>query len=82
MSQEGPREQPAPIRGAPEANGVEVRTVSPGTKLRLTDGSIVEVTQNPEDGYWIIARYIESPEEPSRVGSEDTVFWSDILTRA
>lgn len=34
---------------APEP--IDIRTVEPGTRLKLLDDSVVEVTQNPADGY-------------------------------
>jgi len=62
-----------------EPEPIDVRTVEPGTKLKLLDDSVVEVTQNPADGYWVLARYLASPGEPSRAGKEDMIFWSDIV---
>jgi hypothetical protein len=60
---------------------IDVRTVRPGTRLQLADGSVIEVTQNPEDGYWLLGRYLESPTEPTREGKEDMIFWSDIVAK-
>jgi hypothetical protein len=60
---------------------VDIRTVEPGTKLRLVDDSVVEVTENPADGYWILGRYLTSPSEPSREGKVEMVLWSDIVAR-
>jgi hypothetical protein len=58
---------------------IDVRTVKAGTRLKLADDSVVEVTQNPEDGYWVLGRYLASPAEPAREGKEDMIFWSDIV---
>jgi hypothetical protein len=58
---------------------IDVRTVRPGTRLQLADGSVIEVTQNPEDGYWLLGRYLVSPADPAREGKEDMIFWSDIV---
>jgi len=60
---------------------IDVRTIRPGTKLKLSDDSVVEVTQNPEDGYWVLGRYLISPAERSREGKEDMIFWSDIVEK-
>ncbi len=62
---------------APEP--IDIRTVEPGTRLKLLDDSVVEVTENPADGYWVLGRYLASPGEPSREGKEDMIFWSDIV---
>jgi hypothetical protein len=69
-------------RGSPEAMGIEIRTVPAGTRLQLTDDSIVEVASNPEDGYWLLCQFLESPEEPSRVGAVEMVLWSDVAGKA
>ena len=68
--------------GPPEAAGIEVRTVEPGSRFKLADGSIVEVTANPGDGYWIVARYLSSPAGASQAGKEEPVFYQDIVGRA
>lgn len=57
---------------------IDVRTLKAGTRLELVDDSLVELTQNPEDGYWILGRYLTSPQEPWRVGKEEMILWSDI----
>ena len=31
------------------------------------------------DGVWVFARYLSSPDDPGRVGSEDMIFAQDIL---
>jgi hypothetical protein len=61
---------------APEQ--IDIRTVEPGTRLELLDNSVIEVTDNPADGYWVLGRYLVSPGEPSREGKEEMIFWSDI----
>jgi hypothetical protein len=63
----------------PTPEYIDVRTVKPGTRLKLSDDSVIEVTQNPEDGYWVLGRYLASPAEPAREGKEDMIFWSDIV---
>ena len=37
-----------------------------------------EVTGNPHDGAWLLVRVVEDPNEPSRVGQEDMVFFTDV----
>ena len=39
-----------------------------------------EVTANPRDGGWLCIRFVEYPEDPARVGEEDMVFCSDVLS--
>jgi hypothetical protein len=83
MSQEAaPEPRAERRRGSPEAMGIEIRTVPAGTRLRLADDSVVEVSTNPEDGYWLLCQYLESPSDPGRVGSQEMILWSDIAGTA
>jgi hypothetical protein len=57
-------------------NLVELAT---GDKVRMADGAIAEVVENPQDGFWVIVRYLEHPTEPSAVNGEEVqVFATDI----
>lgn len=83
MSEESAQEPRAERRrGSPESMGIEIRTVPVGTRLLLIDDSTVEVAQNPEDGYWLLCRFLKSPDDPSRVGSQEMILWSDIAGKA
>lgn len=57
---------------------VNIRTLAPGTRIALADGSLAEIVSNPADGVWVFARYLSSPNDPARVGSEDMIFAQDI----
>ena len=56
-----------------------LQDIEEGTKVRLANGAIAEVTANPRDGGWIFIRFIEYPEDPSKVGEEDMVFCTDVM---
>ena len=58
---------------------VALRDLPEGTKVRLRNGAIAEVTANPRDGGWIFIRFLEFPEDPSRVGEDDMAFCTDVL---
>jgi len=58
--------------------GMFVRDMAAGTKLKLSNGAIVEIVQNAKDGGWVFARYLENPDEPEMVGTEDWVFFGDV----
>ena len=78
MSEQGnpqPEARPARIT---TPGGMFVRDMAEGTKLKLSDGSTVEILSNANDGGWVFARYIESPSDPSLVGTEDWVFFGDV----
>jgi hypothetical protein len=58
---------------------VNIRLLGPGTRIGLSDGATAEIVSNPLDGVWVFARYLSSPDDPSRVGSEEMVFAQDII---
>ena len=72
-----------PIRSgseAPPLNIAEVfRDLPIGSKVKMRAGVIAEVTANPNDGGWIFIRYLEHPQDPSKVGQEDYVFCVDVV---
>jgi hypothetical protein len=57
---------------------VNVRLLTPGTRIRLVDGATAEVTANPGDGVWLFARCLAAPADPARIGSEEMIFAQDV----
>jgi hypothetical protein len=45
--------------------GFEVRTLTPGTRMELRDGSQVTVVENPQDGIWVICEDESGNLEPT-----------------
>ena len=43
-----------------------IQHLAPGTRLKLTDGGLAEIRENPRDGTWLIVRRL-APEP----GSDD-----------
>ncbi|HZP26008.1 MAG TPA: hypothetical protein VFB90_03075 [Dehalococcoidia bacterium] len=70
--QQGPNFQSAGMAGS------DLMRAGAGTKLKLRDGSVIEIVENPQDGYWLLARFISSQDE-SRVGVQDMVFFEDVV---
>ena len=58
---------------------VSLQDIPEGSKVRLRGGAIAEVTANPRDGGWVFIRFIEHPDDPSRVGDDDMAFCTDVL---
>jgi hypothetical protein len=58
---------------------INIRVLEPGTRIGLIDGATAEIVSNPMDGVWVFARYLSSPDDPSRVGSEEMFFAQDIV---
>jgi len=54
------------------------RELPVGAKVRRKDGAILEVTGNPGDGAWLLVRVVEAAHDPSSVGQEDMVFFTDV----
>jgi hypothetical protein len=52
-----------------------------GDSVRLADGTIAEVVSETEDGRSIRVRHIESPNNPSRAGSEELCSEDEIQER-
>ena len=50
---------------------MDIHFLKPGDKVRTADGALVEILKETEDGRWILVRYLEDPENPSVVGTED-----------
>jgi hypothetical protein len=57
---------------------VNTRELAPGARIGLVDGATAEVVSNPMDGVWVFARYLSSPADPARVGTEEMIFAQDI----
>ena len=58
---------------------INIRIWEPGTRIALIDGATAEIVSNPSDGVWVFARYLSSPDDPARVGSEEMIFAQDIV---
>jgi hypothetical protein len=52
-----------------------------GDRVRLADGTIAEVISETADGRAIRVRHIESPNNPSRAGSEELCTEDEIEER-
>lgn len=57
---------------------IDVGAVAVGTKLKLADGVVAEVTENMQDGQWLQVRYLESS-RPSDVGAVELCHAQDII---
>jgi len=52
---------------------VNLREIAPGAWLKLRNGRIVQVLDNPQDGMWVVVR--EQEEGEGYVFVEDVVAW-------
>jgi len=58
---------------------INIRLLGPGTRIVLDDGAVAEIVSNPLDGVWVFARFLSSPDDAARVGSEEMIFAQDIV---
>jgi hypothetical protein len=72
-----PEQNPAPQYRPPAA--LNLLTLEPGTHVRLIGDVIAEVVDNPQDGVWLLLRYVSVPDSPDQVGSEEMVFAEDVI---
>ena len=53
--------------------------LQPGVRVRMADGAVAEIVENPQDGFWLIVRYLDHPTDSSLVGAgEQQVFATDV----
>ncbi len=53
--------------------------LQPGQRIVLKNQAVAEVVENIGDGIWVKGRFIESPQDPSLVGSEELCYCEDVL---
>jgi hypothetical protein len=58
---------------------INVRLLAAGTRLVLDNRATAEIVSNPLDGVWVFARYLTSPDDPGKVGTEEMIFAQDIV---
>jgi len=61
------------------SGAINVRTIPAGTRVTLASGAEVEVVSNPQDGVWLVGRYLTS-DDPTLVGAEDMIFAQDVVS--
>jgi hypothetical protein len=65
------------------SDGINLLHLEPGARLRLADGAVVELIENPRDGSWLLCRYVSHPTGASMPGDEEhMIFVRDIAARA
>jgi hypothetical protein len=60
-------------------NGAEnFRSLAVGLKIKLTDGTLCEIAANPGDGAYLVVNVVEDAQNPSRVGEEEVVYFTEV----
>ena len=59
---------------------LDIWDLKTGEQIILESGSIAEVLTPTEDGAWILVKYIDSPEFPDIVGTEDLCSAEEIVS--
>jgi hypothetical protein len=58
---------------------INIRDLAVGSLVVLGNGAEAEIVSNPNDGVWLFARYLSSPDDPAMVGQEEMIFAQDVL---
>jgi hypothetical protein len=58
---------------------IAIQHLPPGTRIRLIDGVIAEIRENPRDGTWVIARRVSPRGEASGDSPEETGETDDLV---
>jgi hypothetical protein len=58
---------------------INIRDLGVGMKVVLISGAEAEIVGNPNDGVWLFARYLSSPDDPALVGQEEMIFAQDVV---
>jgi hypothetical protein len=61
---------------------LDLLAIEEGTIVSLNGGATAQVVDNPRDGMWILLKFIKVPEEPALEGTEELVFWADVVGEA
>ena len=58
---------------------INIRELAVGRRVKLASGAEAEIVSNPQDGVWLFARYLSSPDDPAMVGQEEMIFAQDVV---
>lgn len=78
MAQSSGSPDKAPKSKVQTPDGMFIRDMPSGTRLRLKSGALVEVVENASDGGWLFARHLENADDPELVGKEEWVFFGEV----
>ena len=54
--------------------------LKPGDRITLDSEAVAEVVAPTEDGEWILVKYMDAPESPEIVGTEDLCSTDEIVS--
>ena len=59
-------------------DGVDLTTLRTGDRVKTVEGSTAEVLAPSEDGAWVRVKYLEAPQNPKLVNTDDLCSTDDI----
>ena len=62
--------------------GQSIWDLKVGGRISLDSGVVAEVIAPTEDGEWVLVKYVEAPESPQIIGTEDLCSTGEILLDA
>ena len=54
------------------------RDLPEGARLTLLNGAVGEITANAGDGGFVLVRFLSHPQDSSKVGEEEYVFFNEV----
>ena len=61
---------------------IDIWDLEAGHRVILDSAAVAEVLAGTEDGMWIRVRYVQSPEDPDLIGTEDLCSIDEIVSLA
>ena len=62
--------------------GQSIWDLKVGDRISLDSGAVADVIAPTEDGEWVLVKYVEAPESPQIIGTEDLCSTGEILLDA
>ena len=71
--------EPQPGGHRPPDSQVHLRDLETGDRVGLRRGGTAEVVMNPQDGLWVLVRFLEPPPGgPETAGEETMLYFEDV----
>ena len=58
---------------------IAIQDLAPGTRLKLKGDAVAEVVENPQDGMWVLVRFLAAPQGQAQIGKEELCHADEVL---
>ena len=59
---------------------IDIWDLEAGHRVIVDSGAVAEVLAGTEDGTWVRVKYVQSPDEPDLIGTEDLCSVDEIVS--